>query len=90
MFLGLLACQMSTIGGYFYEYKILQYMNPEAPHYYATELPSWLQGSFMYNYLALGVIASIITIIVISLITKKPTTEQLESVGNLPMDELER
>ncbi|MCK5117058.1 MAG: sodium:solute symporter family protein [Candidatus Aegiribacteria sp.] len=80
---------IGTIGGYFYEYKILQYMDPEAPHYYANELPSWLQGSFMYNYLALGVIASMITIIVVSLITKKPTNEQLESVGNLPMDELE-
>jgi SSS family solute:Na+ symporter len=80
---------IGTIGGYLYEYKILQYMDPEAPHYYANELPSWLQGSYMYNYLALGVIAAIITIVIVSLMTKKPAQAQLESVSNRPVDDLE-
>jgi len=79
---------IGTIGFYLYEYKILQYMDPEAPHYYANELPSWLHGSYMYNYIAVGVILAAITIVVVSLMTKKPSREQLASVRKKPLDDI--
>ena len=79
---------VGTIGFYLYEYKILQYMDPEAPNYYANELPSILQGSFMYNYIAVGVILSVITIIVVSLFTRKPSSGQLSLIRKNPVDDI--
>ncbi|MFA4987231.1 MAG: sodium:solute symporter family protein [Candidatus Brocadiia bacterium] len=77
---------IATIAMYFYEYKYLS-TDANAAHYYCNVLPSWLQGLYGYNYIAIGVLLSAIVIVVVSLITKKPTQLQLDAVKAAPVDD---
>ncbi len=79
---------IGVVGGYFYEYKFLQMTDAEAPHYYINDLPQWLQGSYCYNYIAFGVVLSLIAIVVVSLITPKPSEAQLAEVKEKPIDDM--
>lgn len=78
---------IGTVGGYFYEYKFLQAIDPNAPHYYANELPNWLQNSYGYHYIVMGVILSTITIIFVSILTRRPTKEFLDNLKDIPIDD---
>ena len=42
----------------------------------------------MYNYMAVGVILSVITIIVVSLFTRKPSSGQLSLIRKSPVDDI--
>jgi hypothetical protein len=75
------------LGGYLYEYKYLG-GDEKFAHYYLKELPQWLQGSYGYNYLALGVLLSLITIVGVSLATRKCTAERLAFVRMQPVDDV--
>lgn len=66
---------IGTVGMYFVEYKLLQADAPAAPLYYADCLPGWLHGSFMYNYVAFGVVVAATTIVVTSLLTRRTERE---------------
>lgn len=78
---------VGTVGGYFYEFKYLG-ADEKSAHYYIKELPQWLQGSYGYNYLALGVILSLTAIVGVSLLTKQSATEKLAFVRAQPVDDL--
>ncbi len=78
---------VGTVGGYFYEYKFLQAADPDAPHYYTNELPGWLHNSYGYHYVVLGVILSLLTIIIVSLLTKRPRKELLDNLKEAPIDD---
>ena len=69
-----------TVGMYWFEYK-----NPDA----ATLLPPLLQPSFGYNYLVVGVLASVVVIVLVSLVTKRPEQAKLDSVEEKPIDDLD-
>jgi SSS family solute:Na+ symporter len=78
-----------TVGGYWYEYKFLNGVDPAAPTYYAKLLPVWLQGSYCYNYLAFGVLLSLIAIVAVSLATKPSAAANLRFVSAEPVDEID-
>jgi solute:Na+ symporter, SSS family len=78
---------MGTVGGYLYEYKYLG-GDEKSAHYYLRELPQWLQGSYGYNYLALGVLLSLLTLVGVSLATRKSTAERLAFVQLQPVDDV--
>ncbi len=80
---------ISTIGMYLWEYKVLQASNPENAHYYTDVLPSWLAGAYGYLYIGAGVIAAVLSLIIISILTKKPSEEQLSAVSTDPVDGVE-
>lgn len=71
---------IGTIGGYFWEYYSIA-------ENYTEVLPGWLQNSYGYNYLAFGVILSVVSIVVVSLVTKPSTAEKLASVHAAPVDD---
>ena len=77
---------VGTVGGYWYEYKFLQAADPEAAHYYLTALPGWLHNSYGYHYIVLGVILSVITIVLVSLVTKRTSSELLDNLKDTPID----
>ena len=77
---------LGTVGGYWFEYKFLNAVDPAAPTYYATVLPTWLQGSFCYNYLAFGVLLSLVSIVAVSLATAPASARQLGFVNAKPVD----
>ena len=52
-------------------------------------LPACLQGSFCYNYLAFGVLLSLIAIIAVSLATEQATESKLRFVKAEPVDEID-
>jgi len=72
---------IGTVGGYFFEYRVAL-TNPEI-------LPPFLRSSVGYNYIAFGVILSLITIIVVSLVTKPSPKHLLDSVKPQPVDNYE-
>jgi len=80
---------LGTVGGYWYEYKFLNGTDPAAPTYYTAVLPSWLQGSFCYNYLAFGVLLSLATLIVVSLATARTAASKLSYVKAEPVDRID-
>jgi len=80
---------VGTVGGYFYEYKFLQAADPDAPHYYINELPGWLQNSYGYHYIVIGVILSILTTVVVSVLTEQPRKELLDNLKETPIDDYE-
>ncbi len=80
---------LGTVGGYWYEFKFLNGADPNAPTYYMKVLPACLQGSFCYNYLAFGVLLSLIAIIAVSLATEQATESKLRFVKAEPVDEID-
>ncbi len=71
---------LGTIGGYFWEYYTIAAN-------YTEVLPGWMQNSYGYNYLAFGVLLSVISIIVVSLLTKPSSEKQLASVNASSVDD---
>ncbi|MCJ7543056.1 MAG: sodium:solute symporter family protein [Phycisphaerae bacterium] len=71
---------VGTVGMYFLENKAVAAW---------FVLPKWLQASAGYNYVATGVVLSIGTIVLVSLITPKPPRAALESVRPAPVDDWE-
>lgn len=78
---------VGTVGGYVYEYKFLQSTDTDAPHYYLNDLPAWLHNSYGYHYVALGVVLSLVTIVVVSLVTTRPKEEMLDNLKAAPIDD---
>lgn len=78
---------VGTVGGYWYEYKFLQAADPEAAHYYLNDLPGWLHNSYGYHYIVLGVILSVVTIVLVSLVTKRTSSELLDNLKDTPIDD---
>lgn len=87
MMISSIAGFVGTVGGYWYEYKFLQAGDPDAPHYYANELPGWLTASYGYHYIVLGVLLSLVTIVLLSLVTKKTGEDLLQNVKDAPIDD---
>jgi hypothetical protein len=54
------------------------------------DLPVFLQPSMGYNYIAFGVILSIITIIIVSLCTKKDAPEKVAFAFAAPTDDYKK
>jgi hypothetical protein len=77
---------VGTITAFVLEYHYLQTADANAPHYYTNVLPSWLQGSQGYNYVATGVVLSLVSIVVVSLLTARPKAEQLASLEPVPIE----
>jgi SSS family solute:Na+ symporter len=50
-------------------------------------LPGFLEASAGYNYVATGVVLSVVTIILVSLVTRKPSAAALEAVSAAPVDD---
>ena len=69
----------TTIVVYFLEYKVYDKT-------YTKILPDWLQGGYWYYFVGSGVIVSVISLVIVSLATKKPTEEQLSAVSEEPVD----
>ncbi|HRY60840.1 MAG TPA: sodium:solute symporter family protein [Candidatus Fermentibacter sp.] len=82
-----LAGLVGTVGMYWYEYKYLQFADPALPHYYTDVLPAWLAGAYGYIYVASGVVISVILIVLVSLLTKRPPRERLDAVSARPVDD---
>ncbi len=81
---------VGTVGGYYYEYKVLQAADADAARYYLNELPAWLQNSYGYNYIVTGVLLSLITIVAVSLVTKPSSAVLLANVKAEPIDDYGR
>lgn len=71
---------VATIAMYWFEMKHLGS---------ATAFPAFLQGAFGYLYVATGVVASTITIVIVSLLTPPPSAAQLAAVALRPVEEAE-
>ena len=78
---------IGTVGGYWWEYKFLQAGDPDAAHYYANELPAWLQNSYGYHYIVLGVVLSVVAIVAVSLVTKPTGAKLLDNLKDAPIDD---
>jgi SSS family solute:Na+ symporter len=78
---------LATILMYLWEYKVLQMTDPEAANYYLQVLPGWLAGACGYLYIGTGVLASAITLILVSLLSAPPTAELLAAVAPSPVDD---
>ena len=78
---------VGTIGMYWFEYKHLQFADPSLPNYYTDVLPSWLAGAYGYIYVAAGVVISVVLIVLVSLVTKRPPQERLAEVRDRPIDD---
>jgi Na+/proline symporter len=81
---------VGTIGAFIYEYHYLQAADPNLPHYYTNDLPTWISQSYGYNYLVVGVGLSLVSIVVVSLLTRVPSAVQLAAVEAIPVEEYER
>ncbi|MHC4946009.1 MAG: sodium:solute symporter family protein [Planctomycetota bacterium] len=79
---------IATFGMYYWEYKVLQYADAAQPNYYTDVLPVWLANGYGYLYIGTGVVASALTLIVVSLITPRSSEEYLGSVEALPVDDV--
>jgi SSS family solute:Na+ symporter len=66
-----------TVGAFVLEYHYLQ----------QSDLPAWLQGSFGYNYVAAGVLLSLTSIVVVSLITGPAKAWQLAALQSVPIED---
>lgn len=70
---------VGSIGGYFWEYRGIA-------ETYTEVLPGWLQSSYGYNYLALGVILAAAGTLVVSLLTRHSRLEFPDVVRAKPVD----
>lgn len=75
---------VGTVFGYFYEYGKLAFMGLNG------DLPEFLKPSMGYNYIAFGVILAVITIIVVSLLTKKDPPEKIAFAVSKPEDDYDK
>ncbi len=71
---------IGTVGAFILEYHCFQ----------QNEVPAWLQGSFGYNYIAVGVLLSLVGIVVVSLVTGPATAKQLASLQTEPVEDYGR
>lgn len=78
---------VGTVGMYWFEYKYLQFADPALPHYYTDTLPAWLAGAYGYIYVAAGVVISVVLLVTVSLVTRRPPRERLEAVSDRPIDD---
>jgi hypothetical protein len=74
---------------YWYEYKHLQFADPALPNYYTDVLPGWLAGAYGYIYVASGVLISLVLIVMVSLVTRRPAVQLLEQVKDSPVDDFD-
>jgi len=72
---------VATVGGYFLEYKIL--LNADG----TTSLPAPFNSTWGYNYLALGVVLSLFTIIIVSILTRRSPQNMIDNVKPMPVDD---
>ena len=79
---------VGTIAGFVLEYHYLQTTDPKAPHYYTDVFRAFLQGSQGYNYIATGVLLSLLSIVTVSLITGPAKPEQLAALERHACGEL--
>jgi SSS family solute:Na+ symporter len=77
---------VGTIATFWFEWHYLS-SDANSPHYYMNVLPSWLQGSFQYNYVAVGVVLSLVSIVAVSLVTGPARPEQLAALEAAPVDD---
>jgi SSS family solute:Na+ symporter len=84
---GSVAGTLATILMYLWEYKVLQMTDPEAANYYLQVLPGWLAGTCGYLYIGTGVLASAITLVMVSLLSPPPTAKLLAAVAPSPVDD---
>lgn len=73
---------LGNAGFFYFEYYVLEGCVWEG-------MPAWLVGIAGYNYMMVGIIAALVGLIIGSVIGKKSTPEQLESVSKKPFDGLE-
>ncbi|MBU0754210.1 MAG: hypothetical protein KJ645_03670 [Planctomycetes bacterium] len=78
---------IATFAMYWWEYKVLQFADAAQPNYYTDVLPAWLANGYGYLYIGTGVVASAVSLIVVSLITRRSSAEALDSVELHPIDE---
>jgi len=83
---GSVAGFVATLLMYWWEFKILQYGDKTLPNYYTDVLPGWLAGGYQYLYIGVGVLVSLITLVVVSLVTPAPSRERLDVVSDRPLD----
>ncbi len=76
---GIILGLVGSIGGYFWEYYSLA-------DSYTEVLPGWLQNSYGYNYLALGVLMSVAGMVLVSLLTRHCRFESSDVVHAGPVD----
>lgn len=76
---GILLGLAGSIGGYFWEYYTIAETWTEV-------LPAWLQNSYGYNYLALGVILAAAGTVLVSLLTRHSGRERPEAVHPAPVE----
>jgi SSS family solute:Na+ symporter len=76
----------ATFAMYFYEYKVLQYDDPALPNYYTDVLPGWLAGGYGYLYIGIGVVASALSLAIISFVTPRSSEELIAAVEAVPAD----
>jgi SSS family solute:Na+ symporter len=77
---------IGSVGGYFFEMKFLQSADPAQAHYYKNVLPLWMHNSFGYNYVAAGVVFSAVTIVAVSLLTRKSGALSWKVIHAEPVD----
>jgi SSS family solute:Na+ symporter len=75
-----------TFAMYWYEYKVLQYADETLPNYYTDVLPGWLAGGYGYLYIGTGVVASAVSLVVVSLLTPCSSEEMIAAVEAEPAD----
>ncbi len=78
---------IGTVGGFWYEYHTLDQANADAANYYTKVLPTWMHNTIGYHYIALGVLLSLVSIVVVSWITGPATKEQLASLQPAPVED---
>lgn len=79
-----------TVGGFIFEWHYLQAADKALPHYYTDVLPAFLAGAYGYMYVAAGVVISLVSIVVVSLVTGPATEKQLAALQPQPVEEYER
>jgi SSS family solute:Na+ symporter len=80
---------VGTVGAFIVEYHYYS-ADPAAAHYYVNEWPAWLQGIYGYAYIALGVLLSLVSIVVVSLVTGPATARQLAALQPAPVEDYGR
>lgn len=75
---------VATVFGYFYEYGKLAFMGLDG------SLPEFLKPSMGYNYIAFGVVLAVISIVVISLVTKPDPAHKVAFASSKPEDDYEK
>jgi len=79
---GVLAASLAgfaaTLGMYWFEYKVENSV---------ASLPEWLHASYQYNYVAAGVVVSVVVLVAVSLLTPRSAADRLAAVEARPVDD---